>query len=174
MLPFHELLKPSTPFYWDDHLNTLFEKSKSVIIEDIWKVFESLINQDKPVSKQTGWRMVSASGSFKNSACTTISSLCYNTGWEITVVGSQFTHPADSRCALIKRGKALAVTDALSKARHFVLGCDHLIIVVDHKLLIKPFGDRLLSYITNSRLRNIKEKTLHYRFKMIYIPGVCV
>ena len=32
MLPFRQLLKPSTPFYWDDHLNSLFQDSKLVIL----------------------------------------------------------------------------------------------------------------------------------------------
>ena len=27
MHPFRELLKPATPFYWDDNLNKLFEES---------------------------------------------------------------------------------------------------------------------------------------------------
>ena len=43
---------------------------------------------------------------------------------------------------------------------------------VDHKPLLKLFGDRSLEDIPNSRLRNLKEKTLRYRFRMIHIPGV--
>ena len=35
MLPFHQSLKPGTPFKWDSELNELFEESKSVIIEGI-------------------------------------------------------------------------------------------------------------------------------------------
>ncbi len=38
--------------------------------------------------------------------------------------------------------------------------------------LVKIFGDRALPDITNSRLRNLKEKTLMYDFTMLYIPGV--
>ena len=53
------------------------------------------------------------------------------------------------------------VADALDKARYFVLGCNYLVItVVDHKLLLKVFGDRSLDQISNPRLRNLKEKTL--------------
>ena len=68
-------------------------------------------------------------------------------------------------------GEALAVADALDRARHFVLGCRDLTIAVDHKPLLKLFGDRCLEDIPNPRLRNIKEKTLRYRFRMVYIPG---
>ena len=61
MLPFRELLKPSTPLYWNDHLNTLFEKSKRVIVEEISegvRIFD----------KSTGQRTALASGSYKSTA----------------------------------------------------------------------------------------------------------
>lgn len=66
----------------------------------------------------------------------------------------------------------MALADALDKARFFVLGCSDLIIAVDHKPLLKLFGDRSLEEISNTRLRNLKEKTLRYRFRMVHIPGV--
>ena len=67
--------------------------------------------------------------------------------------------------------KALAVADALDKARHFVLDCKNLTIAVNHRPLLKIFGDRSLD-ISNTFLRNLKEKTLRYKFTMSYIPGV--
>ena len=63
------------------------------------------------------------------------------------------------------------MADALDKARHFVLGCSNLVIAVDHKPLLKIFGDRSLDQISNPRLRNPKEKTLRYHFRMVHIPG---
>ena len=84
---------------------------------------------------------------------------------------SGFTHAAESRYAAIE-GEALAVAEALEKCRHFILGCSELYVAVDHKPLVKIFGDRALADITNSRLRNLKEKTLMYDFTMLYIPGV--
>ena len=89
----------------------------------------------------------------------------------MTLVGSRFTHAAESRYAPIE-GEALAVADALDKARYFVLGCEDLIIAVDHKPLLKIFGDRSLQDIPNSRLRNLKEKTLRYRFRVTHVPGM--
>ena len=86
-------------------------------------------------------------------------------------MGSQFSHPAESRYAPIE-GEALAVADALDKARYFVLGCRDLIVAVDHKPLLKLLGDRSLDDIPNPRLRNIKEKTLRYRFKIVHVPGI--
>ncbi|GFO25984.1 enzymatic polyprotein [Plakobranchus ocellatus] len=96
---------------------------------------------------------------------------CCKTGWRITLVGSRFTSGAESRYAPIE-GEALAVVDALDKARHFTLGCDDLIIAVDHKPLLKLFGDCCLDDIPNPRLRNLKEKSLRYRFRVVHIPGL--
>ena len=57
------------------------------------------------------------------------------------------------------------------KRSFFVLGCDDLTIAVDHKPLLGIFSDRSLD-MANDRLRNLKEKTLRYRFKMMHIPGL--
>ena len=51
----------------------------------------------------------------------------------------------------------------------FILGCNNLVIAVDHKPLLKIFGDRSLDQISNPRLRNLKEKTLRYHFRMVHI-----
>ena len=64
------------------------------------------------------------------------------------------------------------MADALDKTRYFVLGCENLTIAVDHKPLLRILGDRSLEDIANSRLRNLKEKKLRYRFSVVHIPGV--
>ena len=106
----------------------------------------------------------------KQCQCLSREIFCCQEGWKVTLVGSCLTHPAESRYAPIKR-EALAVADALDKARHFMLGCSDLVIAVDHKPLLKFFGDRSLEDIPNTRLRNLKEKTLRYSFRMVHIPG---
>ena len=107
----------------------------------------------------------------KHCSCPRSEPFCCTIGWKIALVGSRFTHAAESRYAPIE-GEALAVADALDKCRYFVLGCQDLIVAVDHKPLLKLFGDRSLQDIPNTRLRNLKEKTLRYRFRMVHIPGV--
>ena len=87
------------------------------------------------------------------------------------MVGSRFTSSAESRYAPIK-GEVLAVVDALEKTPHFVLGCPSLTIAIDHRPLLKVFGDRSLEAIPNPRLRNLKEKTLKYRFRIAHVPGM--
>ena len=97
---------------------------------------------------------------------------CCNTGWQIVLVGSRFTHSAESHYRPIE-GEAIAVADALDRTRYFVLGCEDLTVVVDHKPLLGILGNCSLEAISNPRLRNLKEKTFRYQlFKMMYIPDV--
>ena len=53
-----------------------------------------------------------------------------------------------------------------------MLGCENLIVAVDHKPLLKLLADRALDDIPNPRLRNLKEKTLRYRFRITHVPGM--
>ena len=96
---------------------------------------------------------------------------CCHDGWKITLVGSRFTHPAESRYAPIE-GEALAVADALERTK--ILRClavTNLIVAVDHQPLLKVLGDRKLEDIKNPRLFNLKEKTLPFKFKIVHLPG---
>ena len=91
----------------------------------------------------------------KHCRCSTTDPFCCHDGWKVTLVESRFTHPAESRYAAVE-GEALAVADALDKARYFVLGCSDLVIAVDHKPLLKLLGNRTLDDIPNPCLRNLK------------------
>ena len=169
---FRELLKPNVPFNWDHSLEEAFKQSKDVIIKEIEQGVE-IFDKTKPTCLATDWAK-SGIGFWimqKHCYCDSSTLFCCHDGWKTTLVGSRFTHGAESRYAPIE-GEALAVVDALDKARHFVLGCNDLTIAVDHKPLLKIFGDRTLNEITNTRLRNLKEKSLRYRFKIIHIPGI--
>ena len=99
------------------------------------------------------------SGYFKSTKCAKTTLFCCTDGWKITLVGSRFTSATESQYAPVE-GEALAVADALEKACYFVLGCNDLLIAVDHKPLLKIFGDRSLENISNARLCNLKEKKL--------------
>ena len=171
MQPFRDLLKPSVKFEWNEALENTFKESKHKIIEQIKQGVE-IFDKNKPTCLSTDW---SKDGigfwlTQKHCKCTNMKPFCCKTGWKTCLLGSRFTHAAESRYAPIE-GEALAVVEALEKSRHFVLGCENLTIAVDHKPLLKIFSDRSLNDISNARLRNLKEKTLRYRFKIIYIPG---
>ncbi|RLJ22718.1 hypothetical protein DJ031_00320, partial [bacterium endosymbiont of Escarpia laminata] len=172
MLPFRALLKPGTTFTWNDEMQSLFEESKSVIISEIEEGVR-IFDASRSTCLATDWSKTGIGFWLfqKHCECRGNKPFCCRAGWKITLAGSRFTHPAESRYAPVE-GEALAVADALNKARYFILGCENLTLAVDHKPLLKIFGDRSLEEISNTRLRNLKEKTLGYRFRVVHIPGV--
>ena len=171
MLPFRQLLKPSTTFQWTVDLNDLFEESKQLIIEEVKKGV-CIFDKKKPTCLATDWSKSGIGYCLlqKHCRCQKVKPFCCKTGWKTVLIGSRFTHSSESRYAPIE-GEALAVADALERARYFVLGCRDLIVAVDHKPLLKILSDRSLEDIPNNRLRNLKERTLRYQFRITHIPG---
>lgn len=140
MLPFQQFLKPSNDFYRDSTIDNLFEECKLQLVKEIRDGVQ-IFDKNKPTCLATDW---SKSGiglwlSQKHCNCSGSRPSCCRIGW---------------------KSEALAVADALDKARYFMLGCSNLTIAVDHKPLIKILSDRLLEDIPNTRLRNLKERTL--------------
>ena len=144
MRPFRDLLKPKMAFYWDQQLRQLFNESKQHIVKEIQqgvRIFE----KGRKTCLATDWSK-DGTGFFllhKHCTCPGNASFCCPDGWKVTLIGSRFTHPAESRYAPIE-GEALAVADALERTRYFVLGCDDLIVAVDHRPLLKVLSDRKL------------------------------
>ena len=95
---------------------------------------------------------------------------CCESGWRITLCGSRFLKKTEERYAPIE-GEALAVAWALEQTRFFTMGCDDLVVVVDHKPLTKILGDRALNEISNPRLFRIKQRTLPWIYKIMWLPG---
>ena len=69
------------------------------------------------------------------------------------------------------QGEALAVGWALRRSRHFTLGIDKLIVLMDHKPLLKILGDRDLADIKNPRILNLKQESLRRRFSLEHVTG---
>ena len=57
------------------------------------------------------------------------------------------------------------------KSCMFILGCPNLLLVTDHKPLVKILGDCSLEKIHNPRLFRLKERTLPYTFTIKHVPG---
>ena len=68
-------------------------------------------------------------------------------------------------------GEALAVAWGLEQTKYFTQGCDNLVVVTDHKPLVKVLGDRTLDEISNTRLFRLKQRTLPWRYEIIRMPG---
>ena len=171
MQPFRNLLSPSTKFYWDSHLSLCFSKAKEAIIKSIEEGVQ-IFDKGRKTCLATDWSKQGIGFSLYQKHCDCPSDIpfCCPGGWKITFAANRFTHDAEKRYAPIE-GEALAVAYALNKARHFVLGCEDLIVATDHKPLLKILDDRHLHNIKNPRLFNLKEKTLPFRFKIVHIPG---
>ena len=106
----------------------------------------------------------------KDCICETVTPVCFPSGWTLIYAGSRFTSSAESRYSPVE-GECLAAAWSLEKTKHFTLGAPSLFLAVDHKPLLKILGDKNLQDIDNPRLKNLKEKTLRYRFKCVHVPG---
>ena len=153
-------------------MDEIFEKSKMKIVDEIIEGVR-IFDINKPTLLATDWSKIGIGHVLlqKHCDCSDEKIYCCLTGWKVTLIGSQFTSPAESRYKPIE-GEALAVVEGLDKTRFFVLGCTNLTVAVDHKPLLKILSDRCLEDIPNARLRNLKEKTLRYKFKIVYVPGI--
>ena len=171
MLPFRHLLKPGEAFKWTEELEKAFINSKIQIIEAVKNGIKTF-DLSRKTCVSTDWSKEGVGFVLlqKKCQCTEIDLSCCHDGWVIVFCGSRFTSGPESRYAPVK-GEALAVYYALDKCKHFVLGCPDLLVATYHKPLLRILGDRSLQDIENPRRFKIKEKTLRYRYKIMYVPG---
>ena len=172
LAPFRPFLSDKKhPFYWDATLDEAFNRSKEAIIDAIRHGVEIFDPQRKTClrtdwsKKGTGYYLLQ-----KHCNCTTELPDCCPGGWRITLAGSRFLQSAEERYAPIE-GEALAVAWSLEQTRFFSLGCDDLLVVTDHKPLVKLLGDRTLDEIRNTRLFRLKQRTLPWYFTIAHLPG---
>ena len=172
MSPFRHLLSPQSEFSWTQDLNNAFEYSKAEII---WAVKQGVKSFDplKITCIATDWSKEGLGFCLLQKACSCkeLTPVCCPNGWLLVFCSSRYTSPAESRYSPIE-GECLGVVWALKKAKYFVLGCDNLIIAVDHKPLLGILGEKALEDIENPRLEKLKEKTLRYRFEIVHVPGI--
>ena len=109
MEPFRQYLKPNTTFVWTDELDIIFNESKQVIVQEIEKGVQ-IFDMSKPTCLTTDWSKTGIGFWLFQKHCTCPGSqpFCCHNGWKITMVGSRFTHAAETRYAPVE-GEALAV-----------------------------------------------------------------
>ena len=171
MEPFRLFLSPKTPFHWTAELDAAFASAKEAIIAAIRTGVE-IFDPTRRTCLRPDWS-IKGLGYFllqKHCHCTTGLPNCCHDGWRITLAGSRFLQSAEKRYAPIE-GEALAVAWGLEQTRFFTQGCDDLLVVTDHKPLVKILGDRTLDEIRNTRLFRLKQRTLPWRFQIAHLPG---
>ena len=171
MEAFRKFLSPKIKFYWDEQLNTMFESSKVQIIHAI-KEGVQIFDPKRRTCVRCDWSKLGIGFYLcqKHCKCPGEYPDCCEDGWRITLCGSRFLKPSEKRYAPIE-GEALAVAWSLEHTKYFTLGCDDLIVVVDHKPLTKILGGRTLDEIANTRLFRLKQRTLPWIFKIYWMPG---
>ena len=172
MLPFRDLLKPDSPFYWDDQLSSAFQSSKAQIISLV-KDGLAAFDMTRRTCLAPDWSKHGMGFLLLQQYCdcdTKTAPVCCPEGWRLVFAGSRFCTPAESRYAPIE-GEAAAIAWGLEKCGMFVAGCDNLIVATDHQPLLGILGDRNLADIANPRLFKIKQRTLRYRFSIQHTPG---
>ena len=170
--PFRDLCKTKTKFTWDSKLDSLFQQSKTEIINLVHNGIRSF-DPKLPTCLQCDWSKKGIGFLLLQKHCTcSMENLpnCCNEGWKLVFAGSRFTLPAESRYAPVE-GEALSAAWALRKARMFVPGCNNLTVVTDHKPLLGILNNRDLGTIANPRIQRIKALTLPYCFTLKYCPG---
>ena len=151
MAPFKPLLSPNTKFIWTDDLEVAFKKSKKAVIDAIRNGVE-IFDPKRRTCLRPDWSKTGIHFflSQKHCNCAQLSPGCCDNGWKITLAGSRFLKLAEARYAPVE-GEALAIAWSLEQTRYFTQGCDKLLIVTDHKPLVKLFGVRTLDEISKPR-----------------------
>ena len=171
MALFRPFLSPKYKFFWSSVLDKAFEESKDLIIQSIRKGVE-IYDLSKPTCLRPDWSLQGI-GYFllqKHCTCSEITPDCCPNGWRVTLAGSRFLSGAEKRYAAIE-GEALAIAWGLEQTKYFTQGCQDLLVITDHKPLVKIFGDRTLDEIHNTRLFRLKQRTLPWRFRVEHLPG---
>ena len=178
MNPFRELLKPTRAIgkqvFWDKDLQIIFSETQAKLCELVSKGL-TYYDVHRKTIVITDWSQAGIGFVMMQKHCKCKdngeSSLCCEKGWNPVLCHSRHLAEKEMRFRPIE-GEALAVDWALKKGRLFLQGNDNFDIVVDHKPLVKIFGDKPLHEIENPLLQTFKERSLAFTFKMRYIKGI--
>ena len=171
LAPFRQFLSAKTKFEWSEELNKAFEDSKISIIRAIQKGVQ-IFDMNKRTCLRPDWSSKGIGYFLLQKHCTCPGNMpdCCVNGWRVTLAGSRFLQKAETRYAAIE-GEALAIAWGLEQTKYFTQGCKDLLVVTDHKPLVKIFSDRTLDEISNTRLFRMKQRTLPWYFEVAYLPG---
>ena len=140
-------------------MEDMFKSAKVKIIEAMEEGLR-MFDPKLPTAVRSDWTKtgIGHTLSQKHCSCPGRNPRCCPTVWKFIAFTSRFTHPAKRNYSPVE-GECLSAAVGLRKFKHFVLGCNDLILVVNHKPLVRLLGDRRLEDIDNVRLMKLKEKT---------------
>ena len=171
MAPFKPFLSLRCKFKRSPDMEEAFRASTKVIIQAIRHGVE-IFDVQRRSCLRPDWSRRGIGYFLLQQHCSCPSGVpdCCPEGWRITLACSRFLSSAEERFAAIE-GEALAVAWGLEQTRYFTQGCENLLVVTNHKPLVKIFEDRTLDEISNSRLFRLKQRTLPWCFDIQHLPG---
>ena len=95
---------------------------------------------------------------------------CGKGHWKLVYAGSKRTNEAQRKYCPTE-GECLAAAYGLNRCRMYTLGCKNLLLATDHNPLTGILNDRCLDSIENPRILKLKEKTLAFDFRIVYVKG---
>ena len=171
MEPFRGLLKKDSVYAWTPELQSSFEVAREEIVTLVKKGVQSFVI-GAHTCLVTDWSKSGVGFVLwqKRCGCSKIHPTCCPTGWVMILCGSRYCTPAESRYHPIE-GELLGVAWSLEKTRLYTLGCEKLLILVDHKPLLGLLTRRELGDIDNPRLEQLAERLLRWTFKIEHVAG---
>ena len=65
----------------------------------------------------------------------------------------------------------MAIFKGLQDTKYYTLGCKSLHVATDHQPLVTTLSKQSMADVPDKRLARIKEKTMCWKFNMLYNPG---
>ena len=96
--PFRKFLSPKVKFYWDDDLNSIFERSKALILKAIKNGVE-IFDLKRQTCLRCDWSKVGIGFYLcqKHCECESEYPDCCENGWKITLCGSRFLKDSEKK-----------------------------------------------------------------------------
>ena len=169
--PFKPFLSPRCRFEWTPELERAFQASKESVIAEICHGVE-IFDPTKLTCIRQDWSRQGIGYFLSQKHCPCDSCLpdCCTDGWRVTLAGSRLLTSAEHRYVPIE-GETLAVAWGLEQSKYSTQGCNDLLVVTDHRSLVKILGDRTMDEIYNTRTFRLKQRTLPWSFDIAHLPG---
>ena len=162
-LPIRELLQKNTAFNWTPIHQAAFDKVKQILTGP--KVLHHFNPKLAPVVMSDacfqglGYCLLQYDESDTEEKCP-----------KLIVAGGRGLTPAESNWSVCEI-ETLGLIYALKKLRHFIAGCQSVIVKVDHKPILGLFS-KSIDQIENKRLQRLREKVLHINLDIRFVPGI--
>ena len=168
------LLSPKVRFEWTPEIDKAFEASKSLIVEAIKDGVE-IFQYGRKTCLRTDWSKTGIGYFLQQKHCSCALPKgglpnCCNGGWCIVLAKSRFLSSA-AKNYLAVEGKTLAIAWSLEQTKYFTMGCPDLLVVTDHKPLVRLLGAKPLAGVTNPGPFRLKQPVPMWDLSMAHLPG---